>query len=124
MKTFAAALLVALSGKEVTEDGIKAVLKAAGAKENAAEITNLVNAMKGKKVDQLIKEGAGKFICGGAPAAGAPAEDHADNTKGGKGKDDKGKGKGKEDKGKAKEAKKKEPEPEPEDDDVGFGDLF
>ena len=38
MKTIAAALLVALSGKPVTEDAIKAVLKSVGAKENAAEM--------------------------------------------------------------------------------------
>ena len=54
MKTIAAALLVALSGKPVTEDAIKAVLKSVGAKENAAEIKNVADALKGKKPEDVI----------------------------------------------------------------------
>ena len=49
MKTIAAALLVALSGKPVTEDAIKAIFKSVGAKENAADIKSVVEALKGKK---------------------------------------------------------------------------
>ena len=69
MKTIAAALLVALSGKPVTEDAIKAVLKSVGAKENAAEIKNIADALKGKKPEDVIAEGM-KKLSASAPAAG------------------------------------------------------
>ena len=125
MKTLAAALLVALSGKPVTEDAIKAVLQSVGAKENAAEIKNVADALKGKKPEDVIAEGMKKLS---ASASGAHEEhheeEHHDDKKGGK---DKGKGtdKGK-DKSK-KEEKKKEEEKKPEEDDeddIGLGGLF
>ena len=75
MKTIAAALLVALSGKPVTEDAIKAVLKSVGAKENAAEIKNIADALKGKKPEEVIAEGM-KKLSSAAPAGGA--EHHAE----------------------------------------------
>ena len=81
MKTFAAALLVALSGKEVTEDAIKKVLDAAGAKQNADEIKKLAEAMKGKKVEDLIKQGEGKICAGGAPAAESHEEKKEDHKR-------------------------------------------
>ena len=68
MKTFAAALLVALSGKEVTEAAIKAVLKSVGAKENADEVKKLAEAMKGKKVEDLLAELIIKPAKNGKPA--------------------------------------------------------
>ena len=122
MKTIAAALLVALSGKPVTEDAIKAVLKSVGAKENAAEIKNIADALKGKKPEEVIAEGM-KKLSSAAPAGGAEHhEEHHDDKKGGKDKDkDKGKDKG--GKGK-KEEKKKVVKEEEEEDDIGLGGLF
>ena len=124
MKTIAAALLVALSGKPVTEEAIKAVLKSVGAKENQAEIKNIADALKGKKPEEVIAEGMKKL------SAHAPAgheehheEEHHDDKKGGKDKD---KGKGK-DKGKDKKEDKKKEEPkkeEEDDDDFALGGLF
>ena len=124
MKTIAAALLVALSGKPVTEDAIKAVLKSVGAKENAAEIKNIADALKGKKPEEVIAEGM-KKLSSAAPAGGAEhhEEQHHDDKKGGKDKDkDKGKDKG--GKGKKEEKKKEEKKEEEEEDDIGLGGLF
>ena len=118
MKTIAAALLVALSGKPVTEDAIKAVLKSVGAKENAAEIKNVADALKGKKPEDVIAEGMKKLSCS-APAGGAAHEEEHHDDKG------KGKDKGGKDKGKKEEKKKPEPKKEEEeDDDIGLGGLF
>ena len=111
MKTIAAALLVALSGKPVTEDAIKAVLKSVGAKENAAEIKNIADALKGKKPEDVIAEGM-KKLSASAPAAG----EHHEKDK------DKGKDKG--GKGKKEEKKKEEKKEEEEEDDIGLGGLF
>ena len=123
MKTIAAALLVALSGKPVTEDAIKAVLKSVGAKENATEIKNIADALKGKKPEDVIAEGMKKLTVA-APAGGAEHhEEHHDDKKGGKDKDkDKGKDKG--GKGKKEEKKKEEKKEEEEEDDIGLGGLF
>ena len=121
MKTIAAALLVALSGKPVTEDAIKAVLKSVGAKENAAEIKNVADALKGKKPEDVIAEGMKKLSCA-APAGGAHEEHEEHHDDKGKGKDKGGKDKG----GKGKKDEKK-PEPkkeEEEEDDIGLGGLF
>ena len=127
MKTIAAALLVALSGKPVTEDAIKAVLKSVGAKENAAEIKNIADALKGKKPEDVIAEGM-KKLSAAAPASHEEhhKEEHHDDKKGGKDKGkDKDKDKGK-DKGKGKKEEKKEVKKQEEDDedDIGLGGLF
>ena len=125
MKTIAAALLVALSGKPVTEDAIKAVLKSVGAKENAAEIKNVADALKGKKPEDVIAEGM-KKLSAAAPAAHEEhhEEEHHDDKKGGKDKDkgkDKGKGK---DKKEEKKKEEKKPAEDEEEDDLGLGGLF
>ena len=123
MKTIAAALLVALSGKPVTEDAIKAVLKSVGAKENAAEIKNVADALKGKKPEDVIAEGM-KKLSASAPAGGHEEhhEEHHDDKK--RGKDKGGKDKGGKDKGKKEEKKKEEKKEEEEEDDIGLGGLF
>ena len=123
MKTIAAALLVALSGNPVTEDAIKAVFKSVGAKENAAEIKSVVDALKGKKPEDVVAEGLKKLVSV-APAGGEHhEEEHHDDKK----KDDKkgGKDKGGKDKGKKeKEEKKEEKKEEEEEEDFGLGGLF
>ena len=122
MKTIAAALLVALSGSEVTEDKIKAIFKSVGAKANDAEIKSVVEALKGKKPEDVIAEGL-KKLTSAAPAGGAAHAEEKHEDK----KDDKGKDKGKDkDKGKGKkeEKKKEEKKEEEEEDDIGLGGLF
>ena len=122
MKTIAAALLVALSGKPVTEDAIRAIFKSVGAKENAAEIKSVVDALKGKKPEDVVAEGLKKLVSV-APAGGEHhEEEHHDDKK----KDDKkgGKDKGGKDKGKKEEKKKEEKKEEEEEEDFGLGGLF
>ena len=122
MKTICAALLVALSGKEVTEDAIKAVFKSVGAKENDGEIKSVVAALKGKKPEDVVAEGLKKLSSVGPVAAGgAHEEKHEDKKDGGK---DKGKDKGGKDKGKKEEKKKEEKKEEEEEEDFGLGGLF
>ena len=124
MKTIAAALLVALSGKEVTEDAIKAIFKSVGAKENDAEIKSVVAALKGKKPEDIVAEGLKKLVSS-APAGGHKEEHHEDK-KDEKGKDkgeDKGKDKGK-GKDKKEEKKKEEKKEEEDEEDFGLGGLF
>ena len=109
MKHIAAVLLLALANKEINEKNINEVLNSVGVKPNAECVKLLVAACKGKKPEELIKEGASKLV---TAAAGAPAE-HNDDKK----KDDK--------KGKKEEKKKPEKKPvEEEDDGMDIGGLF
>ena len=57
MKNIASALLISLSGKQVTEDGIKKILNSVGAKENITQIKNIVEILKDKKPEDIINEG-------------------------------------------------------------------
>ena len=108
MKTLAAALLIALSGKEVTEDGIKKIFTAAGAKGDDEEIKKVVNSLKGKKVDNIIADGLKKLS--GMSVGESKGEE---------------KGKKEDKKEKKKEEKKKEEKKEEEEEeDLGFGGLF
>ena len=112
MKHIAAVLLLALANKEINEKNINEVLNSVGVKPNAECVKLLVAACKGKKPEQLIKEGASKLVTVTA-AAGATAENHDDKKK-----DDK---KG----GKKEEKKKPEKKPvEEEDDGMDIGGLF
>ena len=113
MKHIAAVLLLALADKPINEENINKVLEAAGAKPNENCVKLLVNACKGKKCDQLIKEGAKKLV---SVVAAAPSGEHHEEKK----DDKKGGKKGKEDKKKKKEEEKKVEEEE----DEGLGGLF
>ena len=121
MKTIAAALLLALSGKPVTEEAMKAIFKSVNAKEDDAKIKIIVAALKDKKPEAVIAEGL-KKLSAVAPAGGEHHEEHEDK------KTDKGKDKGGKDKGKGgkdnKPAEKPAKAPEPEEDDIDLGGLF
>lgn len=114
MKHIAAVLLLALANKEINEKNINEVLASVGVKPNAECVKLLVTACKGKKPEQLIKEGASKLVPV-AMGASAGHEEHHDDKKGGKKDDKKG--------GKKEEKKPKKEEPE-EDDDMDIGGLF
>ena len=113
MKHIAAVLLLALAEKEINEKNINEVLTAAGAKPNENCVKLLVKACKGKKCDQLIKEGAKKLV---SVVSAAPSGEHHEEKK----DDKKGGKKGKEEKKKKEEEKKVEEEEE----DMGFEGLF
>ena len=104
MKTLAAALLLALAKKEVTDKGIKDIFTAAGAKANDEEIKKVVEACKGKDLDTLVKEGLAKL--GGMSAGEHHEESHDDK------------------KGKKEDKKKKEEPKHEEEDDMELGGLF
>ena len=80
MKHIAAVLLLALANKEINEKNINEVLNSVGVKPNAECVKLLVAACKGKKPEELIKEGASKLVTVTA-AAGAPAESPDDKKK-------------------------------------------
>lgn len=109
MRYVAAYLLAALGGNEnPSADDVKAILSSVGIDADSEKLNKVVSELKGKNIEDLIKEGSSKLASvpsggGAAPAAGgaAPAAGGA-----------------------APEAKKPEPEPESEEDeDMGFG-LF
>ena len=65
-----AVLILHGSGKEVTSDGISAVLKAAGAEADEAKCKVLADAVKGVNFEDLLKSVS---FAAAAPAAAAPA---------------------------------------------------
>ena len=69
------AMLLHKAGKEVTEDAVKAVLKAAGAHADEARVKALVAALKGVNIDEAIKKAA-------VVAPVAAAADHASGKSG------------------------------------------
>jgi len=82
MKYIAAYALLVLGGKaEPTVQQVEQVLKEAGVKADVDHVTKLVNAVKGKKLHELIAEGT-KKMSASAPAAAPSGGDKAD--KGGK----------------------------------------
>jgi large subunit ribosomal protein LP2 len=78
MQYLAAYLLASLSGKnEPSEADITKILGATGQKVDDAEVKSVVAKLKGKKIEDLIKNGLGKVgslsVGGGSAASSAPA---------------------------------------------------
>ncbi len=73
-----AALLLHSAGKKVTEEGITAVVKAAGLEADAVRAKALVSALEGVNIDEAISKAAFAAPTTAAPAAAAatvaPAE--------------------------------------------------
>ena len=70
MQYIYAALLIYKSGKEITEDSVKAVLTAAGATIDDARVKALISALEGVNIDEAIAKAA---FAAPAAAAAAPA---------------------------------------------------
>lgn len=68
MNSLAAAVLLHLGGKTVDENGIKAVLNAAGSKVDDKAVSNIVNKLKGKDVLKFAKDNLGNVgsVSGGS----------------------------------------------------------
>ncbi len=98
MEAIYSALILHKAGKEVNEDGIEKILKAAGASVDKNQIKALVAGLSGKNIDEIIAKAAA------VPVAAAPAAASAAPAESGK-----------------KEAKKEEKKVE---EDVGIGGLF
>ena len=61
MKTLAAALLVGLSGKKITEDAIKTIFNSVGVQNNDDNINKIVEALEDKNIEEILNEGLKKF---------------------------------------------------------------
>ncbi|KAH8418941.1 hypothetical protein KR222_006553 [Zaprionus bogoriensis] len=113
MRYVAAYLLAVLGGQESPANAdLEKILSSVGIEADAERLTRVIKELKGKSVDDLIKEGREKLSSmpvGGAAAAAAPAGGAPAAAAGG-------------DKKEAKKEEKKE-ESESEDDDMGFA-LF
>lgn len=66
-----AAMLLHKAGKQVTDDAVKAVLKAAGVAVDEARVKALVAALEGVNIDEAIKKAAVAAPIAVAPVAGA-----------------------------------------------------
>ncbi|MDP3396991.1 MAG: 50S ribosomal protein P1 [Methanoregula sp.] len=85
MEYIYAALLLHKAGKKVDENGVKAVLTAAGVAANESRIKALVAALDGVNIDEAISKAAVAQVAVAAPAAAghaAPAkEEHKEEDK-------------------------------------------
>ncbi|MEI7648673.1 MAG: 50S ribosomal protein P1 [Methanomicrobiales archaeon] len=86
MEYIYAALLLHKAGKKVDENGVKAVLTAAGVAANESRIKALVSALDGVNIDEAISKAAiAPVAAAAAPAAAghaAPAkEEHKEEDK-------------------------------------------
>lgn len=67
-----AALLLHSAGKEISEDGVKKIVEAAGVKPDEVRIKALVAALEGVDVSKILSQAAAMPIAA-APAAAAAA---------------------------------------------------
>ena len=87
MEYIYAARLLHKAGKKVDENGVKAVLTAAGVAANESRIKALVSALDGVNIDEAISKAAVAPVAAAAPAAAghghaAPAkEEHKEEDK-------------------------------------------
>ena len=85
-----AALLLHSAGKEISEDGVKKIVEAAGVKPDEIRIKALVAALEGVDVSKILSQAAAMPVAaapaaaaaGAAPkAAGAPAKEEKSEEK-------------------------------------------
>ncbi len=72
-----AALLLHSAGKKVSEEGITAVIKAAGIDVDAVRAKALVSALDGVNIEEAIAKAAFAAPAAAAPAAAAATASHA-----------------------------------------------
>jgi len=104
MEYIYSAMLLHSAGKEITEDGIKKVLTAAGVKADDARIKALTASLEGVNIEEAIKSAA-------VPVAAAPVKSEKPSSSG---------------KEKKEEKKKEEEEEEVSEEEAaaGLGALF
>ena len=74
MEYIYSALVLHSAGKEITEDGIINILKAAGVEPDTARVKALVAALEGVDIDEAMKTAAFAPVAAAPAAAPAPAE--------------------------------------------------
>ncbi|EMR74513.1 LSU ribosomal protein L12AE [Thermoplasmatales archaeon SCGC AB-540-F20] len=77
------AMLLHSAGQKITEENVKKVLTAAGAKPDTARIKALVASLDGVNIEEAIKTAAVPVVAAAAPvqAAEAPAEEKKEEKK-------------------------------------------
>jgi len=75
-----AAMLLHSAGQQISEDGVKKVLGAAGVKAEEARVKALIAALSEVKIDEVLKNASTLAVAPAAPAAPAssPAEGKAE----------------------------------------------
>jgi len=101
MENIYAALLLHKASKDITEDAIEKILKAADVKADKSQITKLVAGLKESDIDTILSSAAATPVMA-APAAGGGQAAQAGSA----------------------EAKKEEEEEEEEEEPTGIGSLF
>lgn len=71
METVYAALILHKAGKQVNEDGIKSVLKAAGIAPDESKVKALVAALSEINIEEVLKQAASAPATAAAPAQAA-----------------------------------------------------
>jgi large subunit ribosomal protein L12 len=104
MEYIYSAMLLHSAGKDITEEGIKKILTAAGVKADDARIKALTASLEGVNIEDAIKSAA-------VPVAAAPAASGKDTSKDEKKKED-------------KKEEEKEEEVSEEEAAAGLGALF
>jgi large subunit ribosomal protein L12 len=69
------AMLLHAAGQPITEDHLKKVMTASGAKVDEAKIKALVASLEGVNIEEAIKTAAPVAVGAAAPAAGAKKEE-------------------------------------------------
>ena len=105
MEYIYSAMLLHSAGKEITEEGIKKILTAAGVKADDARIKALTASLEGVNIEDAIKTAA-------VPVAAAPAASEKDTSKEEKKEEDK------------KKKEEEEEEVSEEEAAAGLGALF
>jgi len=68
MEYIYAALILHSVGKEITEDGIKSILSAAGVEVDEARVKALVTALEGINIDEVLEKATVAPVAASAPA--------------------------------------------------------
>jgi len=81
MEYIYAALLLHNSGKEVTEDGITAIMKAAGIEADKGRVKALISALSGVNIDEAIAQAQPVYAPAAIAAPAMPAQAPAPEAK-------------------------------------------
>ena len=100
MESIYAALLLHKASKDITEESVEKILKAADVKPDKAQITKLVAGLKEMDIEDILKSASAMPVAS-VPAGGAPAAEEKEEKK-----------------------KAKKEEEEEEEEPTGIGSLF
>jgi large subunit ribosomal protein L12 len=73
MEYIYSAMILHSAGKEITEDAVSGILKAAGVEPDAARVKALTASLEGVDIEDAMKTAVAAPVAAAAPAAGAAA---------------------------------------------------